>query len=393
MISRDKTTKALFLLRNFPVLTLLGSRQVGKTTLAKTIAKKINKPSIYFDLENERDLHRFEMDAQSLLEEHIDKLVIIDEVQRMPKLFSLLRHLVDIKRKPSRFLLLGSASPELLKGVTESLAGRVSYLELFPIDIIEATTKKITKKKHWMKGGYPEALLAKSDKVAMQWMDDYIKSYIERDLSVIYQMQLPTNTIKSFWKMLASSNGSVWNAESYSRSLGISNPTVTKYLNLLEGAFLIFRLQPWFVNVKKRVIKSPKIYVTDSGILHRLNSIDSYEALQNNIIVGASWEGYVIQQIRDRLPSGLELFFYRTQNGAECDLVLVKGNKPIAICEIKISETPTISRGFFECINDLKSSKNYIITPSKESFTNKSKGIIFCGLEYFLTQHLPRIDK
>jgi predicted AAA+ superfamily ATPase len=385
--------RAVYLLRHFPALVLLGSRQVGKTTLAKAIQQELNKPAVYFDLENDRDYFRFELDAQSILEENMDKLVIIDEIQRLPRLFALLRSMIDLKKKPGRFLLLGSASPDLLKGVSESLAGRVSYLDLFPFSITEVLPDQIDMKSHWFRGGYPDALLSSSDELAFQWLDDYIKSYIERDLAQIYQIQLQVTTVRNFWSMLASSNGTILNAESYARSLGVTGPTVVKYLNLLEGAYLVTKLQPWFVNVKKRVVKSPKVYISDSGILHKLNYIDSWQDLQRNLIIGASWEGYVIQQIRQSLPKEHSLYYYRTQNGAEADLVIAKGNKPIALCEIKFSETPKISRGFYECMEDLKTQKNFVITPSSEVFINASEGIVYAGLIPFLQDYLLQLSK
>jgi len=391
MIHRSVTTNAVYLLKNFPSLAILGARQVGKTTLSKSISAALKKPYIYFDLENDKDLFRFELDAQGLLEQHSDKLVVIDEIQRLPRLFALLRSLIDQKRKPGRFLLLGSASPVLLHGVTESLAGRISYIDLGPLSWSEIAAKKIPQNRHWFRGGYPKALLAKTDKLALQWLNDYIKSYVQRDLSQIYSVQFPAGLVQSFWQMLASSNGAVWNAESYARALGVSAPTVVKYLNFLEGAFLIYRLDPWFFNAKKRVIKSPKIYISDTGILHALNHINSWNELNRNVIIGSSWEAYAIQQIRQEINKNIRLFFYRTQNGAECDLVFVKQNKPIAICEIKLSETPSVTRGFYECLSDLKCDKNFVITSGNNLIKDKKKKITYCGLTHFLEKILPTI--
>jgi uncharacterized protein len=391
MIKRDDFDKAQYLLTHFPSIALLGSRQVGKTTLAKAIADSFQTQSIYFDLENDRDVFQFDTDAQSLLEKHLDKLVIIDEVQRMPRLFALLRAMIDTKRTSGRYLLLGSASPDLIQGVSESLAGRISYLTLYPLSILEAQSANIDFTTHWFRGGYPNALLAANDDLAMQWLDDYIKSYIERDLSVIYNINIDRIAIRNFWRMLASSNGGILNVENFARALSIKGNNVQRYLDLLEGAYLIYRLPAWYFNVKKRVVKSPKAYITDSGILHRLNQIPSLDALEGHVLVGASWEGYVVQHIIQYKSRGIEAFYYRTQNGAEADLVLVKADKPVATIEIKNSATPILSAGFYNCISDLETTQNYVICKTKETITDNIRNIIYCDLNSFLTDFLPKI--
>ncbi len=391
MIVRDDLLKAQYLLAHFPSVALLGSRQVGKTTLAKTMVQTLVKESIYFDLENDRDLFQFDTDAQSLLEKNMDKLVIIDEVQRLPRLFALLRSMIDAKRTPSRYLLLGSASPELIRGVSESLAGRISYLTLYPISLLEAKSAQIALETHWFRGGYPDALLAKNDDLAQLWLDDYIKSYIERDLSVIYGININRTVIRNFWRMLASSNGSILNVENYARALGVKSALVQHYLDLLEGAYLIHRQPAWFFNVKKRVVKSPKVYITDSGLLHRLNQIPSLDALEGHVLVGASWEGYVIQHIVQYKPRGIELFYYRTQNGAEADVVLVRADKPVAIIEIKNATTPTLSAGFYNCVTDLETAHNFVICKIKNTFIDNQKNVIYCNLIDFLTTFLVEL--
>ena len=281
----------------------------------------------------------------------------------------------------------------LFRSVTESLAGRVSYLDLYPLNILELRPKKISIRRHWLRGGYPNAVLAADDSLAFQWIDDYIKSYIERDLSQIFQQQINSKIIRNFWSMLASSNGDIFNAENYARALGITGPTVAKYLDLLEGAYLINRLQPWFTNTKKRLIKSPKVYIVDTGLLHRLNHIDSWNELQRNKLIGSSWESYVIQQVVVHLPKDYRVFFYRTQNGAEADLVIVKGTQPIALCEIKYSQTPTISKGFYSCVEDLQTKDNIVITPGKNDFMDQNRGIRFMGLVPFLENYLALLSK
>ncbi|MFD2284897.1 DUF4143 domain-containing protein [Pedobacter petrophilus] len=290
-----------------------------------------------------RDLAKLE-DAYTFLENLQDQTVIIDEVQLLPELFSLLRPLIDAKRTPGRFILLGSASPELVKGISETLAGRISYNELSPIGLTELPDE-ITFEQHWFRGGFPESLLSENDQSSKEWIDDFIVSYVERDLAKMFGVELAPKLLRNFWSMLAHLNGNLFNGESFARSLSVSAPTVNRYLDFLEGGYLIRRLQPWYVNAKKRLVKSPKTYVRDTGILHRLLNIQDYDSLYGHPAIGASWEGYVIEQIAQLKTAQTELFFYRTQTGAECDLVIVQGVKPIACIEIKLSNAPTVSKG------------------------------------------------
>ncbi|MCE7065501.1 ATP-binding protein [Dyadobacter sp. CY326] len=246
------------------------------------------------------------------------------------------------------------------------------------------------KDQHWFGGGFPDALLSGSEETAKQWLDDFIRSYVERDLAYLFGVELLSATLRNFWRMLAHSNGNVWNAEVFARSLGISAPTVLRYTGFLEGGYMIRRLQPWFVNAKKRLIKSPKVYIRDTGILHRLLFIENGEDLFGHPAVGASWEGYVIEQIAQRLSRGLELFYYRTQAGAECDLVLVRGITPIACIEIKLSNAPTVSRGFISCTEDLQPLHKFIITPGSETYTT-AHAVTVIGLTEFMEQELGKI--
>lgn len=369
-------------LKQVPAICILGPRQVGKTTLAK----HLNENYIYIDVENPRDFAKLS-DAYSFLEALQKETVIIDEIQLMPELFSTLRPLIDSKRTPGRFILLGSASPQLIKGVSETLAGRISYNELGPINHAELPPQ-ITYDQHWFQGGFPEALLTTLHN-SKAWLDDFIKSYIERDLSKMFGVDLGAVLLRNFWSMLAHSNGNLLNAETFARSLGVSAPTVMRYLDFLEGGFLVRRLHPWFVNAKKRLVKSPKTYIRDSGVLHRLLNIQNYTDLFGHPVVGASWEGYVIEQVYQLKRQGLELFFYRTQAGAECDLVLVEGLKPIACIEIKLSNSPTVSKGFLNCIEDLEPTKSFIITPKSETY--QSKTIEVTNLSHFLNSILPTL--
>ena len=371
-----------------PAVAILGPRQVGKTTLAKMIAAKGKNAMLYLDLEKSTDRNRL-ADAHSYLEQYQDRCVILDEAQLMPHLFSALRPLIDEHRKPGRFILLGSASPALVKGVSESLAGRIRYMELNLVNFLELP-KNITSQKHWFRGGFPNALTAKTDKDSQEWISDLISSYVERDLNVLFGVILSPSIIRNFWRMLAHSNGNVWNAEIFARSLGITAPTVLRYLDFLEGGFMVRRLFPWYVNAKKRLVKSPKVYIRDNGILHRMLNVHSLDDLLGHPGAGASWEGYVIEQIYQQKPASLELFFYRTQAGTECDLVIVSGIKPIACIEIKLTNAPTVSKGFYTSITDLNPKKKFIITPASDDYPAKD-GVIVTSLSQFLVKHLPAL--
>ncbi|GAB3413105.1 ATP-binding protein [Niabella aquatica] len=379
---------ALKLLKHFPAVALLGPRQVGKTTLAKNLVKRLEKKNIYLDLERPTDQLKL-ADAEAYLQFHVDKCVIMDEIQYLPQLFSVLRPLIDEKRKPGRYLLTGSASPELVKGVSESLAGRIAYTELPPVGLTELP-KTISQQRHWFRGGFPDSLTAKTDVLSRQWLDHFIKSYIERDLNLFFRVTLNPLIVRRFWQMLAYNNGGVFNAGNFARALGITNPTVQRYLDHLEGAFLIRRLQPWFANINKRLVRSPKIYIRDSGLLHRLAQVNTMEELRGNVLIGASWEGYAIEQIVQLLPETLSPYFYRTHNGAELDLLLIKRNKPYAAIDIKVSTSAQPSRGFYESINALKPAKSFIISPLGEAYP-AANGTLRCNLKYFLTEELPRL--
>jgi predicted AAA+ superfamily ATPase len=370
-----------------PAIAVLGPRQVGKTTLAKTIAKT-RAGSLYLDVENPLDRRKLE-DAYTYLLSLGDACIILDEVQLMPDLFSILRPLIDENRTAGHFILLGSASPSLVKGVSESLAGRISYMELPGIGLTELPNEN-DYKGSWFRGGFPNALLAGTGEESKEWLDDFIRSYVERDLGHLFGVDLSPVILRNFWTMLAHSNGNIWNAEVFARSLGVSAPTVLRYLSFLEGGYIARRLPPWFVNAKKRLVKSPKVYIRDTGIVHRLLNIPDHDALLGHPGVGGSWEGYVIEQIYQRKPSDIELFYYRTQAGAECDLVFVKGITPLACIEIKLSNTPVISKGFFSCVEDLEPKYKFVITPESDTFTT-GQGIVVCSLYRFVKELLKGI--
>jgi uncharacterized protein len=384
MIERILTQKILRDLSWSPIIGLIGSRQVGKTTLVKHLQSQISKPTLYLDLELSEDFFKLE-DAQSYLSGHADKCVIIDEIQVRPVLFALLRALTDQNRVPARFILLGSAAPHIVKLNTETLAGRIAYHELPPFSFSEIRHLH-SQEAHWLRGGFPGSLLINEPIISRKWMDDFTETFIHRDLSRL-GFSIPVGLLRNLLSMIAHLNGSMLNVSSLTTSIGISQPTVNKYLELLEGSFLIKRLPPYFVNMGKRLTKSPKIYLRDSGLLHYLLRIFDMESLRGNPAIGNSWEGYVIEQIIREAPEFSDFYYYRTQNGAEVDLLMITPNGKKVCIEIKFSVSPTISRGFYECVEDLKPEHKYVITPSGESF-NRADGLRICSLNDFLEKDL-----
>ncbi|MCF0051405.1 ATP-binding protein [Dyadobacter sp. LJ53] len=373
MFDRAIESEILELILDTPVVALLGPRQAGKTTLVRKIQEKFPNPSIYLDLESNTDLIRLQ-DPELYLQDREDHTIIIDEIQRMPALFPLMRSLIDRKRTAGRFFLLGSASPDLLKNSSETLAGRISYLELHPLQYQEVHDD-ISYSSHWLRGGFPDMLLAGSDKSANRKMSDFISTYIERDLPLLGLPASPGN-IRLLMNMLVSVHGNLLNVTQLANSLKMTVPTIQTYLGYLENAFLIRRLQPWFVNVSKRLVKTPKIYIRDSGMLHTLAGITTSEDLAGNIILGNSWEGYVVQQIIAWLPFDIQYYFYRTQDGAELDLVLVKGMAVKVAIEIKYSNSPALSRGYTLAQQDLGNPLLLVITPSAEDFKLKENAFV-----------------
>lgn len=374
-------------MKQFPAVALLGARQTGKSTAARQYADDIGKKAVYFDMERNTDRQKLH-DAETVLQDLQDKCVIIDEAQAIPQLFTVLRPIIDAKRKPGRFLLLGSVSPSLVKGISETLAGRIAHLELGVVNLMESQRHKIDLRKLWYKGGYPNALLAKNDEKFFLWAHHYFHSFVERDVNFLSGESLSPSTVKKLWTMLAGINGSIWNGEMLSRSLGINSNTLNKYAGFMEGAYLIHRIHPWFINIKKRIVKAPKVYFRDTGMLHYLNRIHSYTDLLGNIAAGTSWESFVIEQINQLKPAWLSLWYYRTHHGAEADLVLVKGNKPLTCIDIKLNNAPAVQRGFYEVMNDLKTTHNFIVTPGSDTYKT-AKNIITCSIRTFLENHLP----
>jgi hypothetical protein len=369
-------------LSSFPSVGIIGPRQVGKTTLAKELQEEIGAESIYLDLELDSDRIRLQ-DAESYLKLHESKCIIIDEIQRMPQLFSLLRVLIDQDRRTARFVLLGSASPELIRGTSETLAGRIAYTELSPLTFGEISTE-IPLEEHWLKGGYPEVLKATVDTHRQRWMKNYVQTYIFRDLRE-WGINISTELLQKLLEMLTTVHGNILSMSGLARSLGVSSPTIARYLDVLEGSFLIRRLQPYSVNISKRLVKSPKFYFRDSGIFHYLSNLQKPETLLGHIFVGASWEGYAIEQIIRQVSGDWQFFFYRTHAGAGCDLFTVSSEGKRICIEIKRSNSPTVSKGFYESIKDLRADESFVIIPSGESYT-KADEIRVMNLPDFLIE-------
>lgn len=384
MIIRAAAESVLKNLTAFPVANIIGPRQVGKTTLARWLQAHLPKPSIYLDLQDEQDLDRL-ANPGLFLREHIDKCVVIDEIQRLPTLYPQLRSLIDAKRAPARFILLGSASPSIIKGVSESLAGRVFFTELMPFSLLEV--RSIANwQKLWVRGGFPNALAMPDDDLAAEWFDGFIRTFVERDLREL-GYNLTPSLFSRLLRMMAHLNGQLLNISTLANSLDASSTTVSRYLDLLEGGFLVHRLSPWFSNAGKRIVKTPKIYIRDSGLLHHLMRVRSYDALLGHPGLGASWEGYVIEQIIRATHRKWEYYFYRTQHGAEADLVLMSPLGKMYCIEIKFSSAPVLSKGFYQCIADLKPDHKYVIMPAGDAYF-KEGGVKVINLLDFLTTEL-----
>ena len=346
----------------FPAVGIVGPRQVGKTTLVQNLT--LEKERLYLDLEKSSDRAKLS-DPELFLKAHKDKTVILDEIQMMPEVFAELRSLIDEKREPGRFIILGSASPELIRKSADSLAGRIGYLELTPFHLGELEYDDMDRL--WIRGGFPLSYLAASERSSRLWRENFIKTYIERDLGLL-GLNTDPYLVERFWRMLAHAQGGLLVSENFAKALGISRPTVNKYLEFLHGSFMVRLLQPYFPNVKKRLVASPKVYIRDSGILHSLTGIDSYEDLINQLLVGNSWEGFVIEQICNVLGDEYEFYFYRTHQGAECDLLLIRSGKVKYAIEIKNTLSPKISKGFRISMEDTKAENGILLSRIQDSY-------------------------
>ena len=343
----------------FPAVALLGPRQAGKTTLARAVAAR-RAGSLYLDLERPSDLAKL-ADTELFLSRHVDHLVVLDEIQRRPELFTVLRALIDDDRRPGRFLLLGSASPKLLQQASESLAGRISFNELAPFDVSEVELTPAELQKFWLRGGYPLSWLAATEAASLAWRESFIVTHLERDIPT-FGIRVPSTTLRRFWQMLAHLHGQMWNASRLASSFGVSAPTVQHYMEILEATYMIRRLPSLQANLSKRLVKSPKIYLRDSGLLHALLGLRSLDDLAGHPVVGASWEGWVVEQVAQLLPSPWLLSFYRTAAGDEIDIVAERGNRRIGF-EIKFSSAPTLAKGFWAALRDLQLERAYVVAP------------------------------
>lgn len=366
MFTRHLCSKLAEELQHSPAVALLGPRQSGKTTLALDVAKTI--PSIYLDLESERDCTKLAQ-PELYLADHFDKLVILDEVHRAPGLFPVLRGLIDQARRMGKtagqYLLLGSASLDLLRQSGETLAGRIAYLELGPLNLLETGAASLDAL--WLRGGFPESLTAASTARSLRWRQNFIRSYLERDIAQ-FGSRIAADTLRRFWTMLAHHQGGMLNISQLARNLGVDAKTAQSYLDLLGALLLVRRLAPWHANAGKRLVKTPKHYVRDSGLVHALLGIETKESLLSHPVLGASWEGFCIENLLSCASGQVEAFFYRTSAGAEIDLLLVWPNQQMWAIEIKRSLTPKVERGFHIACEDLKPTRQLVVYPGTESF-------------------------
>jgi len=366
MLQRRLSARLDYLLGHSPAVVLLGPRQVGKTTLALEITE--TRPSVYLDLEDEADRGKL-FDPVRYFANHEHDLVILDEVHRVPELFQCLRGVIDRGRRHGResgqFLLLGSAAMDLLRQSGESLAGRISYLELGPFDVLEVAPTAL--ETLWVRGGFPRSFLAENDVLSMEWRRDFIRTYLERDIPQ-FGLRIPAETLRRFWTMLAHNQSQILNAATLASGLGVDGKTVASYLDLLVDLLLVRRLPAWHRNVGKRLVKSPKVYIRDSGMAHALLGIRDKEALLGHPVAGPTWESFVIETLIATAPDGTEAHYYRTATGTEVDLLLTLPGGKLWAVEIKRSSAPTLESGFHIACADLKPNKRFVVYPGHERF-------------------------
>jgi predicted AAA+ superfamily ATPase len=364
MIPRQAAGLLRHRLSTAAAVVLLGPRQVGKTTLARGLVE-IRPEAVYLDLERPADLRRLE-DTDAYLRSQSGRLVILDEVHRLPGLFDVLRGVIDENRRvghrTGQFLLLGSASLDLMQLTSDSLAGRVSYLDLAGISPDEAAAAGIGQEVLWLRGGFPDSLTALDDPTSLQWRLDLVRSYLERDVPM-FAPRLPAQTLGRLWTMLAHTSGGLLNAARLASGLGVSGPTVDRYIDLLSDLGLVRRLLPWHPNVGKRVVKSPKIYVRDTGLLHALLEIESMHHLLGHPVVGPSFESFAVEALITAAPAAWRAHHYRSARGDEVDLVFVRGDQPAVSVEVKRSTAPSVSDGYRRAVVDLGSRQNFVVHP------------------------------
>ena len=353
-----------------PAVVLLGPRQVGKTTLARQIAADWPQGALYLDMEMPSDRQRLS-DAEAYLRAQSPKLVVVDEIHRVPELFAVLRGLIDERRASGQrfghFLLLGSASLDLMRQSSESLAGRVAYLEMGAITADEAQAAQLPLDQLWSRGGFPDSTLAGSDALSLMWRQDFIRSYLERDVPM-FAPRMPAQTLGRLWTMLAHQQGGLINQARLAASLDVTAPTLTRYVDLLADLQLVRRLMPWSVNLGKRLVKSPKVYVRDSGLVHALLGLQTTDDLLGHPVLGASFEGWVIETLVQRLPADARAWFYRSHQGAEIDLLIERGGRPQIAIEVKRSSAPSPGKGFAQACDDLEVAQRWLVYPGTERY-------------------------
>ncbi len=364
MVARESHTKRLAeLFAQFPVVAILGPRQVGKTTLAQLFADTQTTAVHHFDLE--RPAHRRSLQDPMLALEDLRGLVILDEIQRAPDIFPVLRVLADRPRRPARFLVLGSASPELLRQSSETLAGRIAHHPLGGLGLAE--TRPTSLDRLWLRGGFPRSFLARNDSASATWREEFVTTFLERDLPQL-GIRTAATTLRRFWSMLAHAHGQIWNASEFGRSLGVSDQSARHYLDLLTSTFVVRVLQPYHVNIQKRQVKSPKVFLADSGLLHTLLEITSLQELRGHVKAGASFEGLAMQTVIDHVGARPhECFFWATHGGAELDLLIVRGRRRLAF-EFKLNSAPDHTPSMRAAVEDLALDKLWVVHPGKEAF-------------------------
>ena len=368
-IPRSSERQISQLLARVPAVGIVGPRQVGKTSIAKHLLVDPDTDTIYLDLERPSDQRRLD-DPEAFLAASAGRGMIIDEVQRAEGPFPVLRGEIDRDRRPGRFLLLGSASPALLRTAGESLAGRIAYHELHGLTV-EELQGVATPSQRWLRGGFPESVLAADDEVSLRWRENFITSYVERDLPQL-GLKADPRVVRQTWRMIAHLSGQLLNQESLGRSLGVTGKTVQAYLDFLEASYLIRRISPYYAKLGKRLVKSPKVYVRDSGLLHQLLGVRDEPDLSGRPERGASFETFIVEEVAARLPFGWELSFYRTANGAELDILLLRGGRPAVAIEVKASTAPTPTRGFYTSCKDLGIERRYLLGLIDESYPTRN---------------------
>ena len=370
MIQRNAEQDILNLLREFPAVGVLGPRQVGKTTLAEKIAAELDLHPIYLDLESTADLAKLS-EPESYFDLHKGTLIILDEIQRVPELFPILRGVIDRRRREGfrtgQFLILGSSSLDLLQQSSETLAGRIAYKELSVLTSAETDKRAGEQDKLWLRGGFPDSFLAASDAASLRWRTNFITTYLERDIPQLGP-RIPATTLRRLWTMLAHAQGGQLNFAQLAASLDVAAPTAKRYIELLEDLLLVRTLRPWSGNIGKRLVKAPKVYIRDSGLTHALLNLKTLDDVLGHPVAGSSWEGFVVENLLSCLPDGVTAWFYRTTAGAEIDLVIEQNTQNKYAIEIKRSLAPTVSKGFHLGCDDIGATKRFVVYPGTDRF-------------------------